>query len=160
MCGLAVNNHDGTKMVKVFSSRQTILYFWCFQNYLPVLEAIRRQHRHRRICLQQVQLKSKVTNWLHEGGADHPQKPKTKIKKRITIEIRTPVCETFLSGWRSSQIIQRTQEPHAFPQDSDSERPTKVVSKSRKHNIYTHFPKARNCEVCLGDCDRFLCDSE
>ena len=34
-------------------------------------------------------------------------------------------------------------------QDSDSKHPTKVVSKSRKHCIYTHFPKDRNCEVCL-----------
>ena len=34
-------------------------------------------------------------------------------------------------------------------QDSDSELPTTVVSKWRKHSIYTHFPKDRNCEVCL-----------
>ena len=34
-------------------------------------------------------------------------------------------------------------------QDSDSGRPTNVVSKSRKHSIWTHFPKDRNCEVCL-----------
>ena len=34
-------------------------------------------------------------------------------------------------------------------QDSDSERAGKVVSKSKKHNICTHFPKDRNCEVCL-----------
>ena len=34
-------------------------------------------------------------------------------------------------------------------QDSDSERPTKVGSKSRKHSIFTHFPKDRNCEVSL-----------
>ena len=40
--------------------------------------SIRRKHRHRRICLQEVQLKSEVTNWLHESGVDHPQKPKTK----------------------------------------------------------------------------------
>ena len=33
--------------------------------------------------------------------------------------------------------------------DSDSERPTKVASKSKKDSIYTHFPKDRNCEVCL-----------
>ena len=41
------------------------------------------------------------------------------------------------------------QAPAHISQDSDSERPTKVVSKSRKHSIYTHFPKDRNCEVCL-----------
>ena len=29
------------------------------------------------------------------------------------------------------------------------ERPTKVVSKSRKHCIYVRFPKDRNCEICL-----------
>ena len=32
---------------------------------------------------------------------------------------------------------------------SDPEHPPKVVSKSRKHSIYTHFPKDRNCDVCL-----------
>ena len=36
--------------------------------------------------------------------------------------------------------------PAHISQDSDSERPTKVVS--RKHSIYTHSPKDRNCEVC------------
>ena len=44
--------------------------------------------------------------------------------------------------------------PAHISEDSDSERPTKVVSKSRKHSIYirsfySHFPKDRNCEVCL-----------
>ena len=39
--------------------------------------------------------------------------------------------------------------PAHISQDSDSERPTKVASKSRKHSIYTHFPKDRNCEVCF-----------
>ena len=40
--------------------------------------------------------------------------------------------------------------PHThISQDSDSERPSKVASTSRKYSIYTHFPKDRNCEVCL-----------
>ena len=34
---------------------------------------------------------------------------KTKIKRGMTVEMRTTVCEIFLNGWRSSQIIQRTQ---------------------------------------------------
>ena len=33
---------------------------------------------------------------------------------------------------------------------ADSERVEKMVSKSRKHKIYTHFPKDRNCVVCFG----------
>ena len=40
--------------------------------------------------------------------------------------------------------------PAHASQDSDSERPTKVVSKSKKHSIFIHFPKDRNCEVFLG----------
>ena len=36
--------------------------------------------------------------------------------------------------------------PAHTSQDSDSERPTKLVQMSRKHSIYTHFPKDRNCE--------------
>ena len=39
--------------------------------------------------------------------------------------------------------------PAHIYQDSDSEHPTKVVTKSRKHSIYNHFPKNRNCGVCL-----------
>ena len=41
--------------------------------------------------------------------------------------------------------------PAHISHDSDSEHPTKVVSKSksRKHSIHTHFAKDRNCEVCL-----------
>ena len=37
--------------------------------------------------------------------------------------------------------------PAHISHDSDSERPTKVAP--RKHSICTHFPKDRNCEVCL-----------
>ena len=40
--------------------------------------------------------------------------------------------------------------PAHSSKESDSERPTKVVSKSksRQHSIYTHFQTDRNCEVC------------
>ena len=39
--------------------------------------------------------------------------------------------------------------PAHIAQDPDSEGLTKVTSKSRKHGFYSHFPKDRNCEVCL-----------
>ena len=40
---------------------------------------------------------------------------------------------------------------HISREDSDSERPTKVVEKSklRKRSFYIHFPEDRNCDVCL-----------
>ena len=50
----------------------------------------------------------------------------------MTIEIRTTVCEIFLNGWRSSQDNLEDTEvsaPAHISQDSESERPTKVVSK-------------------------------
>ena len=34
-------------------------------------------------------------------------------------------------------------------QESDLEHPAKGATKSRKHSIYTHFPKDRKCDVCL-----------
>ena len=45
------------------------------------------------------------------------KKTTTKIKRRMTVEMRTTVSEIFLNGWRSSQIIWRTQKcmhPHTF----------------------------------------------
>ena len=52
---------------------------------------------------------------------------------------------------RSSQNLEDTEVPAPahIAQDSHWERPTKVVSKSRKLSITTHFTKDRNCEVCL-----------
>ena len=39
--------------------------------------------------------------------------------------------------------------PAHVPQDSDSQRPTNVSSKSRKQSLYSHFPQDRNCGVCV-----------
>ena len=37
------------------------------------------------------------------------EKPKTKFKRVMAVEMRTTVCSIFLNGWRCSQIIKRTQ---------------------------------------------------
>ena len=37
---------------------------------------------------------------------------------------------------------------HSSP-ESDLEYPKTVTTKSRKHSIFTHFPKDRDCHVCL-----------
>ena len=39
--------------------------------------------------------------------------------------------------------------PRTFLRTSDSEHPAKVAVKSRKHSIFTHFPKDRGCDVCF-----------
>ena len=63
------------------------------------------------------------------------------------------VCET-LPEWLEefTENLEDAAEvlaPAHVSQDSDSEGPAKVVSKSRKHSIGTHFPKDRNCDICL-----------
>ena len=66
--------------------------------------------------------------------------------------MRTTVGEIFLSSWRSSQTIWRTQnclQAHTVLRTLIRNVLRKWLSKSRKHSIYTHFPKDRNCEVCL-----------
>ena len=66
--------------------------------------------------------------------------------------MRTTVCDIFLNGLEDFTGNPEDTEvlaPALISQDSDSERPAKVVSKSRKHSIHTHLPKDRNCEVCL-----------
>ena len=59
-----------------FHAKRTTSYLLLFQGYSPVLVAIRRHRRHRRICLRQVQPKSEVTDKPQETGADRPQKPR------------------------------------------------------------------------------------
>ena len=69
----------------------------------------------------------------------------------MTIDIWTNNCEISLNGWRCSQIIQRKQRclcPHTFLR-TQIWNILRVVSKSRKHSIFSHFPKDRNCEECL-----------
>ena len=85
----------------------------------------------------------------HESGADHRQKPKTKIKRDDSRDADDRLRD--LPEWLEefTDNLEDT-EVHAtahISQDSDSERPTRVVLKSRKHSIYTHIPKDRNCEV-------------
>ena len=81
-----------------------------------------------------------------------PKNPKQKWKRGMTIEIRTTVCEIFLSCWRSSQMIQRTQKcmyPHTVLRTPFRNVLRKWQQKSRKHSICIHFPKHPNCAVCL-----------
>ena len=44
-------------------------------------------------------------------------------------------------------------QPHQYSPSSSHEVPmeprAKVVSGSGKHSIFSHFPKDRNCDICL-----------
>ena len=123
--GQRSKTHGWPKKGRQFFARRTSSYLSSFQGYLPDLEAIRRQHRHCRIC-QQFQLKNEVTNSHQETGADHPQKPKNKKKKRD---------DSRDSDDRLRDLREWLEEFTDNLEDSDSERPTKVASTSRKHSL-------------------------
>ena len=55
----------------------------------------------------------------------------------------------WLEDFTDNPIPTEVPAPAHIAQDSDSEHSTKVAAKSRKHGIFTHFPKDRNCDVCL-----------
>ena len=93
----------------------------------------------------------KRRNW-HPGDWCHSQKFKTKIKRGATGRIRKIRWQILLTGLRISKKIWKKQNcmhPHHSSPASDLEYPSTVATKSRKHSIFTHFPKDRNCEVCV-----------
>ena len=55
--------------------------------------------------------------------------------------------EEFTENLEDKEVPALRDTPANTSQDSDSERSTKLVS--RKHSIFTHFPKDRNFKVCL-----------
>ena len=93
--------------------------------------SFRPKHRHRRICRQQIQLKSEVTNCSHEGGADQHQKPKTKLDRDDSRDAddRLRDLPEWLEEFTGNPEDTEVRAPAHISQDSDSERPTKVVSK-------------------------------
>ena len=76
-----------------------------------------------------------LIKYIFKSNSDSP-KTQNKNRKRDT---------EFTENLEDTEM----PAPAHISQDSDSERRAKVVTKSRKHRIYTHFPKDRNCEVCL-----------
>ena len=125
--------------------KRTTSYLLLFQGYPPVLGATRRQHPHRRSCLQQSLLNREVTNKPHESGADHPQKPKHIFQRDGSRDAddRLRDLPEWLEEFTDNLEDTEVHAPAHISQDSDLERLTKV------HSMYTHFPKDRNCEVCL-----------
>ena len=79
---------------------------------------------------------------------DRPNNPKPKDGNRVSDDRLRDLPE-WLEEFTDNQEDTELPVSAHISQDSDSERPAKVASKSRKHSIYTHFPKDRNCEVCL-----------
>ena len=128
--------------------KPTISYLLCFQGYPQAVVQVRLQQRLYRTRHHLVQKQNEVTHTHQETGA---QKYRNK-KKGMAMKIRMTVCEIFLNGWTSSQIIWRTKKrpcPHSVSQDSDSNVLRKWYQSRGSTVFLGHFPKDRNCEVCL-----------
>ena len=119
---------------------------------------MRPLHRHRRTrqVHLQVQQQSEVTIGHQETDAIH-LKPRTKIRQRDNnrasenrlrdlmewLEEFTDISKTEVPALSKTEV----PAPAHISHDSDLERLTKVAC--RKHLFLTHFPRDRNCEVCL-----------
>ena len=159
--GSAVKCHGWPKMGRVLSARRTVSYLLSFQGYPQILEAFRLLHRHHRTrweerskqlletvrdLLQvhlQGQYKSEVKEWHPETGAIH-QKPETQLKRGMAKQVGRPVGR---SSWVVGGI-QRKSGEHRIACIRTQFSGIRVETKSRKQNIYTHFPKDQNCKVC------------
>ena len=138
---------------KVLSARQTISYLLFFQGYLSILEAVRllqRYHRNRW---------DRKNTWSLETGL-HQAHLQVRYWSEVTNlppgdwsrkDENDPLADLpfWLQDFTDNLEATVVHAPAHIAQDSDLEHPTKVVTKSRKHSIETHFPKDRNCDVCL-----------
>ena len=79
------------------------------------------------------------------------QKPKTKIKKKN--KRNADLFRARFPDWLEpfTDNLEETETPAQaqVSQNSDSERTTKRAERSRKHNIFIHFPKCRDHDICL-----------
>ena len=70
----------------------------------------------------------------------------------------------WLQGFKDN-LVDRIACTRTQSRESDLEHPKKVATKSRKHSIKTHFPKDRNCDVCMrskitkAPCRRRTCEA-
>ena len=92
-----------------------------------ILVPVRPQHRYR--CTRHVHLQVQQ------------QSESTRREDRL----RDPPewSKEFTENLEDTEV----PAPAHISHDSDSERPSEEAP--RKHNIFTHFPEDRNCEVCL-----------
>ena len=74
-------------------------------------------------------------------------------KKKMAIEIRTTVCEIFLNGWRSSQIIWRTlkcMHPHTFLRTQIRHVPRKWYQ-NKGTTVFTLNSQKTEIAKCAGE---------
>ena len=86
----------------------------------------------------------------------HTTKPKNQIKRKTTIE-RGNLCDDseipeWLQEFRENLVDDEIPLQGGSHASSSHEVSLEPTTKRRedlgKHNVHTHFPKDRNCEIC------------
>ena len=119
------------------------------QYYRQAPAQVRLLHRSRRTHRVPLRVQQDYEAWSSVGRPEAIlQKSKTKNQNednnhstRDRLRDLPEWLEEFADNLEYTEVPALANTSH----DSDSERPTKVAS--RKHGIYTHFSKDRNCEV-------------
>ena len=116
---------------------------------------------HRRILwsARKIQQQKEVKLWVRSPGETRrvdQQKPKTQIKmKQPKKNYEVNYCKICRNGHRISRRIwwirmfNRINSLPALSMNYPWSREQKVVPGARKHSIFSHFPKNRNCDICL-----------
>ena len=152
MSGPVFRNHtllNMATMAGISNATLKTMYRSLSQDYRPVLPfrlQVHLLHRYRRIqlkTLRQVQQQvAAVHHWKQLRNSIE-----TKIKNIINHTRDLPEWwEDFTENQENEGVLASRDTPASTSRGSDSERPTKVVS--RKHSRFTYFPKDRNCHVC------------
>ena len=111
---------------------------------------VRLLHRYRRIHSSSSNPASLRSDEGVSGRWRNPPKTKNQNKNK---DNKGAVGDRLrdLSEWLQefTENLEDAEVPTSanISHDSDSEHPMTVAP--RKHSVYTHFPKDRNCEVCM-----------
>ena len=157
MSGLTVKNHIWPKMGILLLAKRIIVYLLSYQDCQHLPATGRLPHRDKMISQiilanrdpHQIQWRLDVTSQLRETDAERPWQ--ACRGDRMNKEDPMQGIPEWLQPFTENLEDLETHVPAHISEreSSDSEGSTKIVTqKSRKHSIYTHFPKDRNCDVC------------
>ena len=149
-----------TKMGKILSARQTILYLLSFQGYLSIPTAVRLLLRHHQESMGPEVSPASENKAAASSSSDSVLERSDELatgklgQESLRSDMKDendPLADLpfWLQDFTDDLIPTEVQAPTHISQDSDSEHSTTVATKSRKHSIFSHFPKDRNCDACM-----------
>ena len=119
----------------------------------PTVSEIKTREREDRIDISPVQVSNSVGD--RSGRSDETQANKTQKpnKKETTIDRGNPLCSEipeWLQEFRENLVDDEIPVQGGSHEASEAslEPTTKRREDLGKHNVHTHFPKDRNCEIC------------